>query len=185
MSAAVVLLSGGIDSAACVAYMQSVAAVLEAVFVDYLQPARESERESATRIAQHYKIPLQVVQATATPPEAGEIAGRNAFLVLSALMLRPHFKGLVTLGIHAGTPYYDCSEVFTTDMQRILDGYSNGKIQLSAPFLSWTKGQILDFCRAKAVPMQLTWSCETTSHIPCGQCLSCKDRALMNASAAH
>jgi 7-cyano-7-deazaguanine synthase len=180
MLAALVLLSGGIDSAACIAYVQPITSKVEAIFVDYLQPARESERESATQIAKHYGVPLQIVQTTAAPAAAGEITGRNGFLVLSALMIKPSFAGLLSMGIHSGTRYYDCSPPFVNDMQRILDGYSSGRIQFSTPFLSWNKGEILEFCKERNVPVELTWSCESSSFVACGHCMSCRDKAMIN-----
>jgi 7-cyano-7-deazaguanine synthase len=125
-------------------------------------------------------VPLQIVQTTATPAKAGEIMGRNGFLVLSALMTKPSFVGLLSMGIHAGTSYYDCSPPFVSDMQRILDGYSGGRIQFSTPFLSWSRGEILEFCKERNVPLELTWSCEANSHIACGHCMSCRDKAIVN-----
>lgn len=44
---ALVLLSGGIDSAACVAFYRRLGNDVAAVFVDYGQPVREQEERSA------------------------------------------------------------------------------------------------------------------------------------------
>lgn len=186
MAKALVLLSGGVDSAACIAYAQPIVSSLEAIFIDYGQAAAERERESATNISRHYGIALQLVRLTPSSPViSGEIPGRNAFLILAALMLRPQFVGLLMTGIHSGTQYYDCSQAFVGDIQRVLDGYFGGKIQLSNPFLLWTKDQIFEFCRVKDVPLGLTWSCESSSEAACGFCMSCKDRAMLNACTSH
>jgi 7-cyano-7-deazaguanine synthase len=72
MIAALILLSGGIDSAACVAYAKSIASPVEALFIDYMQPARDSERDAAIRVSGHYGIPLQIVEATASPATSYE-----------------------------------------------------------------------------------------------------------------
>lgn len=186
MTKALVLLSGGVDSSACIAYAQPIVSTLEAIFIDYGQAAAEREKDSATNISRHYGIALQIVRLTPSSPAiSGEIPGRNAFLILAALMIRPEFAGLLMTGIHSGTQYYDCSQVFISDIQRVVDGYFGGKIQLSNPFLLWTKAQIFEFCQAKRVPLELTWSCESSSEAACGFCMSCKDRAMLNACASH
>lgn len=185
MAGAIVLLSGGIDSAACVVHAQATGSTVEALFIDYRQPARYSERQSASQIARHFGIPLRIAEATAASSASGEILGRNGFLVFCALMSKPDIEGLLMLGIHSGTLYYDCSAAFVKDIQRVLDGYSGGKIQLSAPFLSWSKQEIFDFCKEKDVPVHLTWSCESSSYTTCGHCMSCKDRAMADVGTAQ
>ncbi len=177
----VVLLSGGIDSSCCVAFCRQAGHEVAGVFVDYGQPAREREEQSATAIARHYSISLQVIRSVGPAQFShGEIAGRNAFLVFAAFLHLPLQSGLVALGIHAGSPYYDCSEHFIAHLNALLSGYSDGKVSVAAPFLEWSKKAVFDFCREATVPVELTWSCEVGPLIPCGRCLSCEDRARLN-----
>ena len=99
-----VLLSGGVDSAACVAFYTQLGHSVSGLFIDYRQPVREQEERSAAAIAEHYRIPFTMTRCTG--PErnyVGEIAGRNAFLVFAALMFRPVQGGIIALGIHHGT----------------------------------------------------------------------------------
>lgn len=148
-----------------------------AIFVDYRQPTRAKEEVSAKAVATHYNIPLEVIRCEVSEKNhTGEIRGRNAFLVSTALLFASMEKGAICLGIHKGTPYYDCSESFATDMARIVSGYTNGLVTLSLPFLNWSKQMIYQFAREANVPVRLTWSCEVGPVIPCGQCLSCMDR---------
>src|ERR1700758_1730799 len=133
---ALVLLSGGIDSASCVAFYQRQGLHVLGVFVDYGQATRHRERHSAQSLAQHYGIELSTVDYSGQfRPLSGEIRGRNAFLIFAALMFRPDHRGILTLGIHAGTPYYDCSQVFLHDATRIVSAYSDGRVALAAPFI--------------------------------------------------
>src|SRR5260370_32203116 len=111
----------------------------------------------------------------------GEIAGRNAFLVLTAMLFNPKHSGAIVLGIHRGTHYYDCQDGFIGDMSRILDGYSDGRVKLAAPFLSWTKDMIWSYCLEHNVPLDLTWSCEVGPTEACGACLSCRDLEALRA----
>ncbi|OFW29069.1 MAG: hypothetical protein A3J28_17245 [Acidobacteria bacterium RIFCSPLOWO2_12_FULL_60_22] len=178
---ALVLLSGGIDSSCCVAFYRQIGYEVIGVFVDYCQPVAQKEEQSAKAIADYYAIPFHVIRCAGPSTEfQGEIAGRNAFLVFVALLYFPQFAGLVVLGTHAGTTYYDCSEHFTNHLGSILSGYCNGEIVFATPFLQWTKQMVYDFCNMHKVPIHLTWSCEVGPSEPCYRCLSCKDRERLN-----
>jgi 7-cyano-7-deazaguanine synthase len=175
------LLSGGIDSACSVAFYRQMGNDVAGVFVDYGQPVKQQEERSARSIAHHYGIPMHVIRCSGPGSEfAGEIAGRNAFLVFVALLYHPARVGLLALGIHAGTTYYDCSEHFATHAGSILSGYRAGQLVLATPFLHWTKRMVYEFCATHKVPFHLTWSCEVGPLEPCGHCLSCKDREHLN-----
>jgi 7-cyano-7-deazaguanine synthase len=181
--AAVVLLSGGIDSTACVQYYLDMGFQVKGLFVDYGQRARENEQKSATQIAEYYHTPLdRLMLSPAKYYGPGEIRGRNAFLVISALLFYPSFKGILSLGIHSGAPYYyDCSESFMRDVEMILGGYTNGEVVADAPFLKWDKPMIYNYCRQKGIPIHLTYSCEAGTIPVCGKCASCKDREALDA----
>ena len=178
---ALVLLSGGIDSSCCVAFYRNMGHEVIGVFVDYGQPVNQKEEQSANAIADHYTIPFHIIRCSGPSVEfQGEIAGRNAFLVFVALLYIPQFAGLLALGIHSGTTYYDCSEHFASHLGSILEAYRNGEIALATPFLHWSKAMVYDFAAEHKVPIQLTWSCEVGPSNPCGRCLSCKDREHLN-----
>ena len=181
----IVLLSGGIDSAACVAFYSQLGYSVAGVFVDYGQPACEAEEKSAAAIATHYKVPLTVIRCSGAQTSfAGEIPGRNAFLLFTALLFRPIESGIIALGIHHGTRYYDCSESFTTDLKKIIGGYFDGQVALGVPFLNWNKPMIYEYATQTRVPVELTWSCEVGSVIVCGECLSCRDRERLNVQSS-
>ena len=181
-SRSLVLLSGGVDSSACVAFYRKLGYTIEALFVDYGQPARDAERAAASAIANHYSIPLQNVTCEGPPASfSGEIMGRNALLVFVALLYNPTWSGIIALGIHAGTRYYDCQKPFVDDLSRIVTGYSDGRTVLGTPFQAWSKAAIWNFCLETNVPLHLTWSCEVSPTRPCGTCLSCRDREALHA----
>lgn len=180
-----VLLSGGIDSAACVNYYLGFDRAVRAAFVDYGQAAAHLERTSARAVARHYSVPLD--EMSLSGPSAfpiGEIVGRNALLVTVAAMYWPERSGVIALAVHAGTAYYDCSDGFIKAMNVILDGYADGRVQCEAPFVRWTKQEIWAYCREAGVPVDLTYSCEAGSEPPCGRCLSCLDRRGLDVGEA-
>ena len=177
-SRAWVLLSGGIDSTACLHLQRSQGFQTLGIFVDYGQPAVELEREAVSAVSKHYGIVVEQVthrSCRKATSEAGEITGRNSFLFFSALMHIGEEAGLLACGIHSGTPYFDCSPEFVRTVQEIFDGYCDGRVQISAPFVAWDKRQIWEYCIAEGVPLEWTYSCERGLKQPCGDCRSCRD----------
>lgn len=173
----VILLSGGIDSMACVNFYLQQGYDVECIFCNYGQPGAVSELIAASKIAEHYQVPLRIIETTnISIPESGEICGRNALLVQQALCCYGYGTYKIILGIHDGTGYADCSQLFVDHMNRLIDCYANGTIILEAPFLNWLKPEIISYCKANSLPVHFTYSCEAGKVPPCGHCLSCLDR---------
>lgn len=173
-----VLLSGGIDSSCCVSFYRSQGFSVEALFVDYGHPAADAERRAARSISRYFGVPLREAAVRGLHvPKAGYVPGRNALLVATALASRGPSPGLLALGIHAGTPYPDCTLRFIDACQALTDVYADGTVQMAAPFLEWTKGDILEYVQEVGLPLRRTYSCEMGASKPCGRCLSCQDRA--------
>ena len=175
-----ILLSGGIDSSACIEFYKSQGLELTAFFVDYGQLAARAELAAARRISAHYKVPLRQghwLSSRSSGP--GLIQGRNALLIFATLLERGESPGLIALGIHAGTAYYDCSPRFLRNLQSVVASYTDGRVRLAAPFVRWNKRTVLEFCRSRNVPLRLTYSCELGRAKPCNECLSCQDRKVL------
>lgn len=171
-----VLVSGGMDSTACVDFYINGGFAVSGLFVDYAQAARIQEARSAKQICQHYGIQLRSLRIDGGHGYTqGLVIGRNAFLLFAALMELEEAVDLIVTGVHAGTGYYDCSNSFIEPMQRIFDGYTAGRVRIAAPFLQWSKVDIWDYCLNRKVPTSLTYSCEVGGETPCGRCLSCRD----------
>ena len=97
-------------------------------------------------------------------------------------MSNPNFNGIISLGIHSDVPYYDCSPIFVKDMNKIIEGYTDGRVRLDAPFIKWEKRMIYEYCKNEDIPVNFTYSCENGGKIPCGKCLSCLDRGTLNVN---
>ncbi len=178
----VVLLSGGVDSTALLNFHLRQCQRTLAMFVDYGQPALEYERESARRISAHFQVDLCEVRcAGLRPTTPGYVQARNAALIFLAAMSVEPDTALIAIGIHAGTTYYDCTPQFAADVQQVFDGYANGKLILSSPFLNWTKAMIHAYAKENRLPVHLCRSCESRAPVPCGTCVSCRDREVLNA----
>ena len=175
-----VLLSGGVDSSASLAFLKNQNIHLSCLFVDYGHSAANQEYSAALAVANFYSVPLRQITVSGFQRwGAGFVPGRNAFLLHTALMAATFIKGIIAIGIHSGTAYSDCSDYFLRQMQSSFDVYTNGRISISAPFLCWTKTEIWEYCLQVGVPLELTYSCEAGHAQACGQCLSCIDRGLL------
>lgn len=176
-----ILLSGGIDSAACLDFFVRMERPTCALFVDYGQAAATQETQAACAVANYYGIQVQCLRLESrTPKNSGLITGRNAFLLTVALMEKPASVSVIALGIHAGSSYADCTGEFLDRAQALLDVHEE-KVHVAAPFLEWSKTEALEYCLLRNVPIALTYSCENGSSPPCGSCLSCNDRELVDA----
>lgn len=170
-----ILVSGGIDSTACIHYYKSRGFLVETIFIEYAQLSIKKEREAIKRISSHYKVKTDYVRIKSNRDfKGGEIIFRNIFLISAALISQNKFRGIVSLGIHSGTEYVDCSPSFVKATNSILDLYSNGTVKLETPFLNFTKSEIVEYCILNEIPIHLTYSCELGLNQPCGKCLSCK-----------
>ena len=177
---ATVLLSGGVDSAACAHFLKQNEHDVGCVFIAYGQSAVRQEQLAAKRIAKHFRMPLHIRKfGSKTRFSKGEILGRNAFLITSAMLMTPVHSGLLGIGIHSGTRYFDCGSRFFDLMARLIEEETDGRVALIAPFLDWRKSDIVEYARASAIPLDLTYSCELGTNPVCGKCASCLDRRML------
>jgi 7-cyano-7-deazaguanine synthase len=174
---ATVLMSGGIDSAACAHLLRSQGMAVDGLFIDHGQAAAEREAGAVSALADHIGITVRRVGVVGSSPCGPcELPGRNAFLIFTALFLSGGRSGLLGLGLHAGTPYYDCSEAFVADIGKLVAEHTDGRVSIAAPFLTWTKKDIYDYFVSSGLPIDATYSCEAGTEPPCGVCASCRDR---------
>ena len=152
----------------------------DCLFIDYGQAAAAAEASASARIAEHYEVPHRMIECRGLQFGSGEIPGRNAFLLHLALMAFRGNAGVVTLAIHAGTPYRDCGPEFVSAMRASYDFHTGGRIGISVPFIANHKPEVLALTSDLKVPVALTHSCET-SDSPCLECLSCRDREMLVA----
>src|SRR5713226_1551540 len=178
-----VLLRGGIDSTACLAYYLREGFDVEALFINHGQVGAKKEARAAKSICRHFGVLLRIVGLTGVIHKGpGLITARNAFLLLTAALEFKAKAGVIALGIHSGTRYHDCSSYFVQRMQAVFDIYTGGAVQIGAPFLNWRKADIWAFATRKDVPLSLTYSCERGLEQPCGSCDSGLDLEALRAS---
>jgi len=175
------LLSGGIDSTALTALYLSWGVTIKGIHFNYGHPSFAGEQRAVEKISSYYKIPVTTIDlGLSISSSKGEYYCRNAVLLLAAASISSFKSSRYAIGIHAGTPYYDCSRGFVNDIQRVFDGYFSGSAQVETPFLELKKKEILNLCDMLKVPVEMTHSCERNSDTHCGECHSCIDRSVLD-----
>ena len=203
---AVILLSGGLDSATAAA--QAIADGYEAIALSFRYGQRH-EREllaarqvaDALKIKEHFVVDVNLAQwggsaltdaSIDVPTErtsAGEIPityvpGRNTVFIAIALSLAES-KGAeaIYLGINAVdySGYPDCRPDYLEAFQKLAAlsskvGVEGHAPQLIAPLVMDSKTDIVRRARHLGVPIELTWSCYQGGEVPCGVCDSCRIR---------
>jgi 7-cyano-7-deazaguanine synthase len=82
---------------------------VSALFIDYGQAPAEHERLAAGAIAKHFDVQLLTISVTGGRSFSdGELPGRNAFLIATALFFGAPQQNFIAIGIHAGTPPVSC-----------------------------------------------------------------------------
>ncbi len=203
---AIVLLSGGLDSATSAAIALSEGYNLIALSLRYGQ-RHEKELAAAQKIAQrlgiaeHYIIDVNIAQwggssltdKSLNLPQKGiepniipstYVPGRNTVFIALALSLA-EAKGAkaIFLGINAVdySGYPDCRPDYLEAYQRLANlsskaGIEGNAPQLIAPLIKDSKVDIVHRAVSLGVPIEETWSCYQGEEKPCGLCDSCRIR---------
>ena len=170
------LLSGGIDSTACIHYYKTLGFEVECLFVIYGQKAKQKEIIAVKNISKYYNVKVRTVSIeTELVVENGIILGRNILLLSVALMNFSKPKGIIAMGVHTGTKFPDCSKEFIEKTQMVFNSYKAGSIIVDCPFISMTKLEIFEYCKINKIPLKYTYSCEYGKQQPCGECSTCID----------
>lgn len=203
---AVVLLSGGLDSATVMGLARAQGFSLYALSVSYGQ-RHIAELVAARRLAEHFgarahqtlQVDLDVVggsaltdRSIAVPETAADgipvtyVPARNT-LFLSLALGWAEVVGAEDLfiGVNAVdySGYPDCRPAFIEAFERLAavatrGGVEGRPVRVQAPLMQWTKGEIIRAGTALQVPYELTVSCYQADDDgrACGRCDSCRLR---------
>ena len=107
---------------------------------------------------------------------------RNGLFLSSAASMALSLEcSVLYYGAHhddwAGNAYPDCSLDFVNAMNEAILLGTGGELHMEAPFVQWSKADIVKKGLELNVPYELTWSCYEGGDKPCGVCATCIDRA--------
>ena len=114
-------------------------------------------------------------------PVSTYVPFRNGlFLSSAAAIALSNECSVIYYGAHsddaAGSAYPDCSEAFNQAMSQAIYEGSGHQLHIEAPFIGYTKADVVRCGLELGVPYQLTWSCYEGGDVPCGKCGTCIDR---------
>ena len=196
-----VLCSGGLDSVVLVAHVAQEASVLP-VYVSEDLAWEATERAALERLAQTpvfggrvrplvtlsltmtdvYPPTHWAVRGTApaydTPDEDVYLVGRNITLLTKAAVLcvREHIHR-IAIGPLAGNPFPDATPAFFVAMGHALSLGLDHAVQITAPFATLHKAEVIKRGVELGVPMELSLSCMSPAGgMHCGTCSKCRER---------
>ena len=206
MSTCVAVVSGGLDSAVLAHHLRDHGWGLRLLSFDYGQRhAKELDcaRVLAAALgARHDVVDLRSVgrllagsaltDAGVDVPDghytdesmrATVVANRNAVFVQAAVGAAvAEGAAAVALGIHAGDHaiYPDCRPEFVEAAEHLArvanEGFAVEGFTVLAPFLRWSKADIVRRGAELGVPFADTWSCYKGGDVHCGTCGTCTER---------
>lgn len=203
---AVVLLSGGLDSATCAWEARAAGYVVYALTIAYGQ-RHSRELDAAQQVAQQLgvadhkiakldltlwggsaltdstiAVPTEGIDASVIP--VTYVPARNTiFLALALGYAETVNAQAIYIGVnhldYSGYP--DCRPEFIQAFQHVADlatrqTIEGSRITIATPLQNLTKIDIVRRARVLGVPIEETWSCYTGGDEPCGVCDSCRLR---------
>ncbi|MFI3200706.1 MAG: 7-cyano-7-deazaguanine synthase QueC [Eubacteriales bacterium] len=114
-------------------------------------------------------------------PVSSYVPFRNGlFLSTAASIALSKECDVIYYGAHhddvAGNAYPDCSKEFVDAMNTAIIEGSGNQISIEAPFVTWSKADIIKKGLELSVPYDKTWSCYEGNETPCNTCGTCVDR---------
>ncbi|MCI5640298.1 MAG: 7-cyano-7-deazaguanine synthase QueC [Lachnospiraceae bacterium] len=123
----------------------------------------------------------QLAQTNGKPVSTYVPFRNGLFLASAASMALSKECEVIYYGAHAddaaGNAYPDCSDAFNKAMNEAIYLGSGKQVHIEAPFVNWTKAEVVKEGLRLKVPYELTWSCYEGKDKPCGVCGTCRDRA--------
>jgi 7-cyano-7-deazaguanine synthase len=196
---AIVLLSGGIDSAVTLYWAHDKGYNIIALSFNYdLRP--QNEKKATLKFAEHLQIKLIEVpipfikesidlriEGFPTPsavnaPE-GFIPSRNLVFYSIAGYYAEVFDCEFIIGGHIAIDpkdFPDASPKFFESLESLINKGKHIKekttIKLLFPLAKMTKMDVISLAKNLKVPLEWTWSCYSNGEEPCGKCNSCNKR---------
>ncbi|MES1213749.1 MAG: 7-cyano-7-deazaguanine synthase [Singulisphaera sp.] len=124
----------------------------------------------------HWSTTGEAVPDASTPDEAVYLPGRNALLLIKAV-LWCRLRGVERLALAplASNPFPDATDEFFAEYEAVLNRATEGTVRILRPFATMKKRQVMALGRGW--PLELTFSCIAPRQgLHCGRCNKCAER---------
>ena len=209
---AVVLVSGGMDSATALGIAASEGLRLALIHFDYGQRNRIKEQQAFDKLAKHYEaentlvVPmdfLKIIGGSALTDESIPVPEKKPSENEIPITYVP-FRNGIMLSIAAAwaevigakkiftgfveedsSGYPDCREIFVKSMNESINlgRRPESAVDIIAPLLHLKKSEIVKIGTKLGVPYEFTWSCYLGGEKQCGKCPACRLRKRAFAEA--
>jgi len=196
---AIILLSGGIDSATVLYWAIKNDFKVTALTINYKWRPKK-EIEVTKTLAENLGVPLIEVSApyiqdavdlrmdgfpvpSATYAPQGYIPLRNLVFYSIAAYFSTIYGCQFIIGGHLKDDiesFNDASKRFFNGLEKLIEiskhSRDDSDIELLFPFSDTTKTGVIKIARELGVPIDQTWSCYGDYEVPCGRCVPCMNR---------
>jgi 7-cyano-7-deazaguanine synthase len=207
MKQAIVMLSGGLDSAVLGYWVKKQGYHTQFLFFDYGQDNLRGELFAARRTARSARIPIEICNISGLKQQFLGLTGENFRMIsirhnlncwdlavglalASEFAIVAGFDTLFTGNIAEDLEWRpklrEYIELYSQSINLLYQGYngkSNPLLDIQAPFISKSKTEVIKLGKSLGVDFANTWTCQVNGTTRCGVCLGCVARKKAFAAA--
>ena len=197
MKSAIVLLSGGIDSATALYWAEQKATSIYSLNILYAQASYQEANASKSlanvaKVKEHFTVSLPFykdIQIRYHPTQSSNVTSayvpsRNIiFYGIAAAYAETLGVETIVFGSNADDTRElpDATPAFIQRMNELLKigtrtGTDGTLTRIVNPLINHSKVDVLKLALELKVPLGLTWSCYEDVELPCGRCRGCRNR---------